>query len=109
MWNMNAISSYILTVALLTLVGLVLVWQRQRTQKTIVAWLASGLAGILLGSIGSFAAVQLGGYELTKIRIQPDPMVVDPTLGEPAEPIREGVRACEESNRRRLGRPIGRP
>ncbi|MFH1417981.1 MAG: hypothetical protein ABII12_06825 [Planctomycetota bacterium] len=78
MWNMNAISAYILTAALLTLIGLVLVWQRQRTQKTIVVWLVSGLAGILLGSVASFAAVHLGGYELTKIRIYPDPTVVDP-------------------------------
>ncbi len=62
----EAISSYVLVMGLLSLFCLVLVWQRQRNQKTVVVWLASGVIGILLGSIGSFAAVHLGKYHIVE-------------------------------------------
>src|SRR5262245_65443993 len=72
MWTLDAISSYVLTMGLLSLFCLVLVWQRQRTQKTVVVWLASGAIGILLGSIGSFAAVHLGKYRIEGPMVAPE-------------------------------------
>ncbi len=66
MLGIDAITSYLLVVALLTLLVAVLIWQTHRSQRTIPVWLAAGAVGILLGSIGSFALAHLWGYELAK-------------------------------------------
>ncbi len=68
MFAFDAVSSYLLVMALLTLLVAVLVWQRQRTQRTILVWLAAGVLGMLLGSIGSYAGVRVVGYELKLLR-----------------------------------------
>ena len=66
MFGIDAISSYILVVALLTLFVAVLVWQPQKKQKTVSVWLASGVIGVLLGAAGAFALVHLMGFELKR-------------------------------------------
>jgi hypothetical protein len=78
MWTLDAISSYVLVMGLLSLFCLVLVGQRQRTQKTVVVWLASGAIGILLGSIGSFAAVHLSKYRIAEQVVLPETGTTNP-------------------------------
>jgi hypothetical protein len=56
------VSAYISVLAGLTLLGLILLWQKQRSGKTVAVWLASGLCGILLGAAGSYAAFSFSGY-----------------------------------------------
>jgi hypothetical protein len=62
----EVVSAYILLIGLLTLLVAVLIWQRQRTQKTIRLWLASGALGVLLGGVLSVLAMHLAGYGLTR-------------------------------------------
>jgi hypothetical protein len=60
----DAVSGYLLVLALATLLVAVLVWQPHRSQRTIIVWLASGVVGVLLGITGSYAGMRLAGYEL---------------------------------------------
>jgi hypothetical protein len=62
----DAVSSYLLVVALATLLVAVLVWQPFRNKRTVSVWLASGVVGVLLGSALPCAMMQLKGYEVTK-------------------------------------------
>jgi hypothetical protein len=64
--DFDAVSSYLLAVALATLLVAILVWQPHRSGRTIIVWLASGVVGVLLGLAGSYAAMQLADFELTK-------------------------------------------
>jgi len=64
---MEARTAYILTIGLAALLMAVILWQRQRSGKTITVWLASAALGILLGMVGTFAFARLAGYELTRI------------------------------------------
>jgi hypothetical protein len=74
MWRFgfDAISAYLLVVALLTLLIAVLVWQRHRTQKTIAVWFWAALIGIVLGSAGSYAFLALKGYTVQKLPPEAD-------------------------------------
>ena len=67
MFGIHIISVYLLAVGLLTLLAAVLIWQKQRSGKTVIVWLSSGLVGILLGSVGTVAIVCLAGYEVNVI------------------------------------------
>jgi hypothetical protein len=67
-FGLELITAYLLLMALLTLFVAVLTWQRHRAQRTIGVWLASGV-GILLGSVGSFAAVRLAGNTIVKAHV----------------------------------------
>ena len=64
MFGIEAISSYILVVALLTLLVAALVWQQRKTPQSVILWFAAGAVGVLLGTVGSFALVQLTGYRV---------------------------------------------
>jgi hypothetical protein len=66
MFVFDQVTSYLLVVALLTLLVAVLVWQRQKTQKTIAVWLAASVIGMLLGSSGSYGIMRLMGYKMMK-------------------------------------------
>ena len=81
MFGIHVISVYLLAVGLLTLLLLVLVWQTQRSGKTIVVWLASGVTGVLLGSVGSVAIVCLAGYHVEIVRGTPEIFPSDPVPG----------------------------
>ncbi|HUT90833.1 MAG TPA: hypothetical protein VMY37_15115 [Thermoguttaceae bacterium] len=72
MFGVHVISVYLLAVGLLTLLLLVLVWQRQRSGKTIVVWLTSAVTGILLGCVGSLAIVCLAGYHVEVVHGTPE-------------------------------------
>ncbi len=72
MFGVHVISVYLLAVGLLTLLLLVLVWQRQRSGKTIVVWLTSAVTGILLGGVGSVAIVCLAGYRVDIVHGTPE-------------------------------------
>ncbi len=64
--DLDAMSSYILVVALVTLLVAMLAWQFQRSQKSALGFLAAAILGVLLGAAGSFAAARLAGYETIK-------------------------------------------
>ena len=51
MWRFGfeALPAYLLVVGLLTFFVAVILWQRQRTGKTIAVWLSAGILGVLLG------------------------------------------------------------
>lgn len=80
MFGFDAISSYILVVALLTLLIAALVWQERRTPKSVILWFAAGAVGVLLGTAGSFALVQLTGYRLFKPPPQAEAASSDPSV-----------------------------
>lgn len=67
MLSMDSMSLYTLTMGLAALLCLIVIWQRQRTGKTISVWLASGIVGILLGSVGSFAGIHLTKHKITEV------------------------------------------
>ena len=56
MSDLDAMSPYILVFALVTLLVAILVWQRQRSQKAALGWLAAAVLGVLLGAAGSYVA-----------------------------------------------------
>ncbi len=59
-------SSYLLVIALATLLVAILVWQPFRSKRTVSVWLASGVVGVLLGSAGTYAGMVFTGHEVTK-------------------------------------------
>ena len=71
MYGFDAVSSYLLVVALATLLVAILVWQPYRSVRTVNVWLASGVVGVLLGTCIPCAVMQLNGYELTKAIVLP--------------------------------------
>lgn len=66
MFGIDAITSYLLVVALVTLLVAVLVWQTHRTGRTVIVWLAASVLGVILGSIGSYAAIRSAGYAVVR-------------------------------------------
>jgi hypothetical protein len=66
-YGFDALGSYILVVALATLMLLILVWQPYRSVRSINVWLASGAVGFLLGCSVPCAVMDLNGYSLTKM------------------------------------------
>jgi hypothetical protein len=78
MYGFDAVSSYLLVVALATLLVAVLVWQPFRNKRTVNVWLASGVVGVLLGTIVPCAMMELKGYELTKAPERPTGVTATP-------------------------------
>ncbi len=70
-------ATFILTIALLSMLGTVLMWQKQRTGKTIHAWFWSAFFGILLGCAGTYALVRI-----TKGNLLRPPMDAIPSADE---------------------------
>jgi hypothetical protein len=66
MLGLDAMSSYILVVALVALLAALLISQFQRSQKAALGTLGAAVLGVLLGAAGSFAAARLAGYEMEK-------------------------------------------
>jgi len=81
MFGIHMISVYLFAVGLLTLLVLVLVWQKQRSGKTIVVWLTSAVVGMLLGSVGSVAIVCLAGYHIEVMPGRPEVFPAPPVPG----------------------------
>lgn len=80
MFGIHLISVYLFAVGLLTLLVLVLVWQKQRSGKTICVWFTSAVVGMLLGSVGSVAIVCLAGYHIEILYGRPE---IFPTVAQP--------------------------
>ncbi|MFP6575870.1 MAG: hypothetical protein VB912_12000 [Pirellulaceae bacterium] len=72
MLNLDVISIYILTLALLALVFGVFVNNRQKNGKTLSLWLASTILGLLLGATGALGACYWLGYEVVEKLQLPD-------------------------------------
>ncbi len=66
MFLFDAVTSYLLTLALVTLLVALLVRQSRPSQRTVVVWVALGAICVLLGCAGSYAAMRLAGYEVAK-------------------------------------------
>jgi hypothetical protein len=66
MFLFDTTTAYLLVAALATLLVAVLVWQPYRSRRTVIVWLASGVIGVLLGSVGSYAALRLAGYTVAE-------------------------------------------
>ena len=77
----DQVSSYLLVVCLVTLLVAVLIWQRQRTQRTIAVWLAAAVLGMLLGSVGSYAAMRMAGCKMLQVHeLSLEDIAADPAL-----------------------------
>ena len=72
MLNLDVISIYILTIALLALVFGVFINSRQKNGKSFSLWLASTFVGLLLGATGALAACYWMGYEVVEKLELPD-------------------------------------
>ena len=64
MAGIEATSSYVLTLGLLTVFVLVWVTRQQKTKRDATVWLISGLVGILLGAAGAMAGTYALGYQV---------------------------------------------
>ncbi len=71
MFGIDVITSYLLVVAIATLLLAVLVWQTHRSGRTVIVWLAASMLGLILGSIGSYATICTAGYQVVKAPEQP--------------------------------------
>ena len=60
-FDLNAISSFVLTLGCLLLLLIVLLWHRQRSDKDTSLWFSAGLLGVLLGSALTYCLLQAGG------------------------------------------------
>ena len=94
MLNLDVISIYILTLALLALVFGVFVNHRQKNGKTLSLWLASTILGLLLGATGALGACYWLGYEVVEKLQLPDP---------------EAIQANHRNKLTWLARSAGRP
>lgn len=86
MSDVDGVSSYVLTLGLLTIFVLIWVTRQQKTKQDALVWLTSGVVGILLGAAGALAAASALGYQVKK----PEPKAVAdnnppaaPTMGGP--------------------------
>lgn len=80
--HMDAVATYILSMGLMVILLLVWLVHRQRTGQGFYLWLMSGLVGILLGSVGSYAAVCASGFMITGV---PKPLPADAQAGAAAQ------------------------
>lgn len=86
MSDVDGVSSYVLTLGLLTIFVLIWVTRQQKTKQDALIWLTSGVVGVLLGAAGALAAASALGYQVNK----PEPKAVAdadspaaPTMGGP--------------------------
>ena len=89
MLNLDVISIYILTLALLALVFGVFVNNREKNGKSVSLWLASTILGLLLGATGALSVCYWMGYEVVEKLQLPDPEAIsldDPDAEESMTP-----------------------
>lgn len=72
MSDTDSLSSYVLTLGLLTVFVLIWVTRQQKTKQDALIWLTSGVVGVLLGAAGVMAAASAMGYQVKK----PEPKAV---------------------------------
>ena len=107
MLNLDVISIYILTLALLALVFGVFVNNRQKNGKSLSLWMASTFLGLLLGATGALAVCYWTGYEVVEKLELPDLEAValdDPDAEESMAP--GGGASSGGSARRGSGRQV---
>ena len=67
LFGYEAVSSFILSLGLLTVFALIWVTRQQKTKKDLNIWMASGMVGLLLGAAGVTAATHGLGFQVTEI------------------------------------------
>ena len=72
MSDIDGLSSYVLTLGLLTVFVLIWVARQHKTKPDALIWLTSGVVGVLLGAAGALAAASALGYQVKK----PEPKAV---------------------------------
>lgn len=72
--HLDAVATYILSMGLMVILLLVWLVHRQRTGQGFSLWLVSAVVGIMLGSVGSYAAVCGAGFMITAV---PKPLPAD--------------------------------
>jgi hypothetical protein len=85
MSSSDAVSSYVLTLGLLTVFVLVWVTRQHKTKQDATIWLISGVVGLLLGAAGVAAGVLAMGYQIK------EPVVVAKASGDGAAPTGGGM------------------
>ena len=105
MLNVDVISIYILTIALVAMVFGVIVNHRQKNAKTISIWFVSVVLGLLLGASGAVGLCYFAGYEVAKRLELPNPRE---TSTEESESVSEDRPAGRESGGRGAGRESSR-
>ena len=70
MAGIEATSSYVLTLGLLTVFVLVWVTRQQKTKRDATVWLISGVVGILLGAAGAMAGTYAMGYQVKEVPLE---------------------------------------
>lgn len=71
MLDYTAMGSCVLVLTLVTLLAATLLLWKQRSPKAAGYWFVSGIIGILLGAAGAAATVQVMGYTLTRVYVNP--------------------------------------
>ena len=66
MFEVEALSSYVLTLGLLTVFVLVWVTRQQKTKRDATVWLIAGIVGVLLGAAGAMAGTYALGYQVAE-------------------------------------------
>ena len=72
MSDVDGLSSYVLTLGLLTVFVLIWMARQHKTKQDALIWLTSGIVGVLLGAAGALAAASALGYQVKK----PEPKAV---------------------------------
>lgn len=101
MWRFgyDANASFILTLALLSMLGTVLVWQKNRTGKTVAVWFWAAFFGVLLGCVGTFALARVTSVVLK------EPSTLEPSA--PDGEIASSASAGAGEHGGKMGPPSG--
>jgi hypothetical protein len=84
MLHMNAVSSYVMSLGLLTVFLLIWVVQRQKNPQAASMGFASGATGVLLGAIGAYGILSASGYDVVKPSAPPPAPAANAGGGPPA-------------------------
>lgn len=71
MSDVDSLSSYVLTLGLLTVFALIWVTRLNKTKQDALIWLTSGVVGVLLGVAGAMAGASALGYQVKKPEPKP--------------------------------------
>ncbi len=68
MFDTNVGSVYLVCIALVAVLLVVYLWEKQRRKQALPVWLAASMIGILLGSVATIAVIYSVGYDIQPAR-----------------------------------------